>query len=1056
MSSANNISNCDIYKTEASGYQGGFGILIDDKSNDNIVQDCHIRNNDLGIYLIESDYNTIQNTSIYYNDYGIALYSSSDYNTFDNVDVINNFETGIQLYESYTNLFKDSNIHYNSVGFYVEDSHSNQFTGLKVVGNGNWGLSFVWSIYNTISGCKIQDHLGGGVGFYGCDFNYLINSNISNNGNYGIYIDSSINIYIDNTDIYNNGCGIYSYEYTTVYILNSRITTAPGYSDFFIEDTADHDLGGEVTTLNTIFDPDKVDFSKAYDSQLTVQWYLHIRVFDQYMNPLPDTVIYLWNDYEGIENQVYYISDDDGWIRYIICTDYIQYPSDRIDYNPYTMSSDLPGYGLYNKQITIDHTQTVYFILSPIDLIAQKLTYSTTIPVISEDFYINATIYNNNPNTVYDIDVRYKITHGSNTIYSTTFEIAEIPAYGTNTSSLLINFTQAGDYTIEFEVDIYHHINEANEDNNTIIETFTVYEKPDAVLEASSTSIDVNQKVFFYGNNSRSYTGTIISYIFDFGDGSPVYKTPLFYTDHVYTEQESYYASLRIVDDNGKYSDKAYLVIQVKKPTAPNQKPVANFTITPESGNVTTSFKFVSTSYCPDVGGWIESYLWDFGDGNTSNWISPVHKYYNDGVYEVSLLVWDDDYDRSDYFNDTITVNNLPPEPVLIASKYEVALHEAIEFDASYTTDPDDTLDEISTVFIWDFDDGETYSESPINFLDGVYDKKTIHPYSKPGLYNVTLTVIDDNNAPNSTIVQIKVNSTGEPGSGPDDDDATAWLEANAQLAVVIISFLIAIILAVIMVLIYRKKRKISQEPEKGEEEVKTPESYKPVSQYADTSPPVTVPEQDKGFKPHEFDVGVEGGLAPTDITPVSKRNRKKKKKAKTKKAKKELEVPATYKEDIAAEEEAEWDFGEAEIEEIEAKRSATVVEYPELGEEDEIKVEDEEIDIGVEIEPDLETEPEPEVEIEPDLETELEIEEPPILDPKIPLEVEEEIVEPAWAAPMPSVEKPSKPKCRWCEREIKGKYIKGRRKRDPKTGDEFFVEGPFCSMKCANEFFKD
>ncbi len=838
-------------------------------------------------------------------------------------------------------------------------------------------------------------------------------------------------------------------------------------------------MGGEITTLNTTFNPEKVDFAMAYESWLEVLWYLHIQVVDQYMNPIPYTGIYIWNDFEGIESQEYYISDSNGWIRNIICTDYFQYSSYEINYNPYTISSNIPGYGTYNKQVTMDHTQTIYFILSPVDLVAQKLTYSTTMPVVNEDLYINTTIYNDNPETVNNVDVKYTITYGFDLIYSTTFQVAAIPAYGTGIASLFINFSQPEDYTIEVEVDVYNYIDEYNEGNNTIIETFTIYPKPEAVLEVSSSSVNVDDLVSFYGNNSRSYTGTIIRYIYDFGDGSPITKTPLFMTDHTYSQEGYYFASLRIEDENGKFSDKTYIWIEVKKPTVPNRKPVANFTIEPDSGTVRTNFTFVSTSSTPDVGGWIESSIWDFGDGNTSNWVSPIHKYAQDGIYTVSLLVWDDDHDMSDYFNITLTVNNLPPEPMLIASKTIVDVKDAIEFDASSTFDPDDSLDEISTVFLWDFGDGDTYSESPINFLDGAYDKKTLHSYSRSGLFNVTLTVFDDNGAMNQTVIQISVNATGGPGPDSGDGGVDSWFEGDAQWAIVIISFIIAIVLAVLMLLVYRKKGKKPEEEEK--KELKPAPSYPTVPKYEDPGPPATGPEQDQDFKPQEFDVGTEDGISPTDITPVSKlhKRKKKKKKAKSKKAKKEPEEPVKIKEVVKPEEEEDWDFEEAEVEEIEAKSSAEVAEYPELGEEDEITVDDEledefedeieveEKDIGVEIDPELEYEPEPEpapeIDHEPEFEAEpepdFEIEEPIEIEPEgEPVEVDEiepDTAEPSWTAPMPGVAKPSKPKCRWCEREIEGKYIKGRRKRDPKTGDEYFVEGPFCSMNCANEYFK-
>lgn len=61
----------------------------------------------------------------------------------------------------------------------------------------------------------------------------------------------------------------------------------------------------------------------------------------------------------------------------------------------------------------------------------------------------------------------------------------------------------------------------------------------------------------------------------------------------------------------------------------------ANFTVSPASGAHPLAVQFTNTS----TGAAIDSYLWDFGDGNTSALKSPAHSYANAGSYNVTLTI---------------------------------------------------------------------------------------------------------------------------------------------------------------------------------------------------------------------------------------------------------------------------------------------------------------------------------------------------------------------------------------------------------------------------------
>jgi PKD repeat protein len=99
--------------------------------------------------------------------------------------------------------------------------------------------------------------------------------------------------------------------------------------------------------------------------------------------------------------------------------------------------------------------------------------------------------------------------------------------------------------------------------------------------------------------------------------------------------------------------------VQLRTPGTPNgpgsgnQYPIADFTYSIDGLTVT----FTDQSYDPD--GYIVTWLWDFGDGQTSGIPSPVHTYAVDGTYTVSLTVTDNE-GASSTKSEVITVGTAP------------------------------------------------------------------------------------------------------------------------------------------------------------------------------------------------------------------------------------------------------------------------------------------------------------------------------------------------------------------------------------------------------------
>ncbi|MDD2230683.1 MAG: PKD domain-containing protein [Candidatus Cloacimonetes bacterium] len=68
----------------------------------------------------------------------------------------------------------------------------------------------------------------------------------------------------------------------------------------------------------------------------------------------------------------------------------------------------------------------------------------------------------------------------------------------------------------------------------------------------------------------------------------------------------------------------------------------SDFTASPQSGDIPLEVQFTNASQ-----GDIVSYLWDFGDGQTSNEVNPLHTYSQKGIYDVTLTIQDQYTTRS-------------------------------------------------------------------------------------------------------------------------------------------------------------------------------------------------------------------------------------------------------------------------------------------------------------------------------------------------------------------------------------------------------------------------
>lgn len=261
-------------------------------------------------------------------------------------------------------------------------------------------------------------------------------------------------------------------------------------------------------------------------------------------------------------------------------------------------------------------------------------------------------------------------------------------------------FATGGNYTATL-------INKYTACTDTLTKTVTVLNGP-AINFVTPDSTKCQPSLTSNFTNNTNAT----SYQWDFGDGSTSTQAN---PTHTYNNFGSYNVTLIAKDANGcsdTLTKPAYIKIQ---------KPVITFPNLPAKGCIPATINFSANINSIDT---VLTYLWDFGDGSTSNQPTPSHVYATQGTYTVKL---------------TITTSSGCTEVQSITNAVKVGSLPVADFTSDTTiacADPGIHFINKSTnatEYLWQFSDGTTST-----------DKDPIHKFTNTGSISVTLTAINN------------------------------------------------------------------------------------------------------------------------------------------------------------------------------------------------------------------------------------------------------------------------------------------------------------------------
>ena len=218
-----------------------------------------------------------------------------------------------------------------------------------------------------------------------------------------------------------------------------------------------------------------------------------------------------------------------------------------------------------------------------------------------------------------------------------------------------------------------------------------------------------------FTNTSNDPDGDELSYVWDFGDNTTSTQVS---PEHQYAKSGAYTVKLTANDGAATVTKEHSVNVSIIDPVV-NHKPVAMFSYSAAQNVVTF------TDGSTDADGDQLSYVWDFGDGQSSTAKNPQHTYEaKNASYTVKLTVNDGKL-ASEEFTQNVTVTMENNSPV---AKFSVSVDR---YTATFTNNSEDQ-DGDELTYSWNFGDGATSTE-----------KSPKHTYAANGNYTAKLTVYD-------------------------------------------------------------------------------------------------------------------------------------------------------------------------------------------------------------------------------------------------------------------------------------------------------------------------
>jgi len=380
-------------------------------------------------------------------------------------------------------------------------------------------------------------------------------------------------------------------------------------------------------------------------------------------------------------------------------------------------------------------------------------TFAVTLKIIDNNGYTDSTTANviikPNPiaNYIYSTACQNQVVNftdmsapnGGGNLISWDWNFAD-PGSGINNTSALQNPTHAfsfGDSTYMVRLIVVNF----NDCRDTIIKPVYVFPAPP--VDFTHDTACLNTLVTFMADTTVTYIDSIVTWAWDFGDGTPLATNPIT-TQHLYALPGVYLVTLTVIDHHGCENSVSHTV-------KVNPTPVANF-----SWNAPVcqgmDVEFTDQSYIPPgFTGYVAKWVWDYGDGTSDTIVLPAspnvtHTYTGPSVsYNVTLTVWSNDSCDAIIVK---TVDLIPAPSGNFTWSTTTCEGQAVSFTDLTQTNGGGDLSQ----WLWSFDDPGS----------GINNSSTLqnpsHTFLSAGIYTVTMTVTNVNNCGDTVVKDVTIN----------------------------------------------------------------------------------------------------------------------------------------------------------------------------------------------------------------------------------------------------------------------------------------------------------
>ena len=228
------------------GYWEGYGFSLSSVSNVTIKRTC-IENFAQGMYLNRSSFICIFENNITNNFYGIWLKYSSKNIIHGNKIVTNEYQA-IELSDSSYNAIFGNNVTKNGRGLDLSSSSGNIVYNNNITNNKQYGIGAYLASNNTFSENNVVNNRDGFLFFYG-SYNSFYQNSITNNREYGIYIEGFNHTISGNDVTSTNRVGVCLWESSKCIVSGNSIINS-GSQGLWLNRSPNNTLFRNIITNN--------------------------------------------------------------------------------------------------------------------------------------------------------------------------------------------------------------------------------------------------------------------------------------------------------------------------------------------------------------------------------------------------------------------------------------------------------------------------------------------------------------------------------------------------------------------------------------------------------------------------------------------------------------------------------------------------------------------------------------------------------------------------------------------------------------------------------------